>query len=372
MSTPLRFAVVGAGGFARFAAAQFLKRPGVQLAAVHDPDAHAMQALAALAPGVRPCADLAPLLADPSIDLVYIASPPFLHHEQSLQALRAGKHVICEKPAALTAAQAGEVRQEAAERGLLFVVNLMQRYNPLYDAVSQLVRRQLLGEFLHGFFENYASDEFLPAGHWFWDEGRSGGIFIEHGVHFFDMFAGWLGEGRVLSAQKIARPGHPGIWDTVQCTVLYGGHAPVHFFHAFNQPKALDRQEMRLQFERGEITLHEWVPTRLVLNAAGTQDDARALQALFPQARLEVVETFEPAQAARGRFKPLRIEQRFRLDTGTVSSKAEVYEGLVRGMWADQLAWLADRGHRRCIDADNAVTSVTVAEQADKIAVRVP
>ena len=371
MSEPLRFAVVGAGGFARFATAQFIRHPGVQLAAVHDPDPQAMAALASLAPDVRAFADLQRLLADPALDLVYIASPPFLHHEQGMQALRAGKHVICEKPAALTAAQAREMQQEAARRGLLFVVNLMQRYNPLYDAVAQLVQRRLLGEFLHGFFENYACDEFLPAGHWFWDEGRSGGIFIEHGVHFFDMFAGWLGEGRVLSAQKIARPGHPGIWDTVQCTVLYGGHAPVHFFHAFNQPKVLDRQEMRLQFERGEITLHEWVPTRLVLNAAGTRDDALALQALFPQARVEVVEAFEPALAARGRFKPLRIEQRWHLDTGQATTKAEVYEGLVRDMWADQLGWLADRNRRRRIDTDNAVTSVAVAEQADQIAVRV-
>lgn len=41
----------------------------------------------------------------------------------------------------------------------------------------------MLGEVLHGTFENYASDENLPAGHWFWDCGKSGGIFIEHGVH---------------------------------------------------------------------------------------------------------------------------------------------------------------------------------------------
>ena len=371
MSDLLRFAVIGAGGFARFATAQFVRHPGAVLAAVHDPDRDAMQALCALAPGARAYDDLGTLVADPAIDLVYIASPPFLHHEQGMAALRAGKHVICEKPAALTTAQAREMQQAAASSGLLFVVNLMQRYNPLYDAVTQLVRRQVLGEFLHGFFENYACDEFLPASHWFWDEARSGGIFIEHGVHFFDMFAGWLGEGRVLSAQKIARPGHPGIWDTVQCTVLYGGHAPVHFFHAFNQPKALDRQEMRLQFERGEITLHEWVPTRLVLNAAGTAADAAALQALFPAARLDVIETFEPPQAARGRFKPQRIEQRLHLDTSHAKSKTDVYEGLVRDMWADQLGWLADRSRVRRIDADNAVSSVAVAEQADRNAVRV-
>ena len=65
----------------------------------------------------------------------------------------------------------------------------------------------MLGEVLHGSFENYASDENLPAEHWFWDRAKSGGIFVEHGVHFFDLFAGWLGPGRVEAAQVGVRPG---------------------------------------------------------------------------------------------------------------------------------------------------------------------
>ena len=67
----------------------------------------------------------------------------------------------------------------------------MQRYNPLFEMVRTLIANQLLGELLHGYFENYASDENLPAEHWFWDRAKSGGIFIEHGVHFFDMLM-WI------------------------------------------------------------------------------------------------------------------------------------------------------------------------------------
>jgi predicted dehydrogenase len=59
---------------------------------------------------------------------------------------------------------------------------------------------------LRGTFENYASDEGLGPDHWFWDRTKSGGIFIEHGVHFFDMFAGWLGVGTVESAGRVRRP----------------------------------------------------------------------------------------------------------------------------------------------------------------------
>ena len=131
----------------------------------------------------------------------------------------------------------------------------------------------MLGKFLHGYFENYASDEFLNPSHWFWDDTKSGGIFIEHGVHFFDLFAGWLGEGELVSALQIRRPGlEEYIVDRVQATVLYK-EGVVNFYHGFDQPKILDRQEMRLQFERGEITLFKWVPVRMQLHGLLSSQD---------------------------------------------------------------------------------------------------
>ncbi|GEM_PF-6967214 len=71
------------------------------------------------------------------------------------------------------------------------------------------------------------------ADHWFWDRTKSGGIFIEHGVHFFDMFADWLGGGNGQSAGRVLRPGS-GIEEQVYCTARYG-HVPVSFYHGFTQ-----------------------------------------------------------------------------------------------------------------------------------------
>ena len=98
---------------------------------------------------------------DDKIALVYIATPPFLHYEISKNALLAGKHVICEKPAALKTSDAEELKILAGKLKLLYVVNLMQQYNPLYTAVKNIIAEKILGNFLHGFFENYASDENL-------------------------------------------------------------------------------------------------------------------------------------------------------------------------------------------------------------------
>ena len=190
------------------------------------------------------------------IDLVYIATPPFLHHSQAMAALRAGKHVICEKPLAMTVSQADEMIAEAHRHDRLLVANLMQRYNPVSEAVGRLIKEKVLGEFLHGLFENYASDENLGPEHWFWDRSKSGGIFVEHGVHFFDLFAGWFGPGRVVAAQRGLRPGaSPPIEEHVACTVRYGPSAIVNFYHGFHQTGRMDRQELRLVFERGDVTL---------------------------------------------------------------------------------------------------------------------
>ena len=67
------------------------------------------------------------LCNEQGIDLVDIATPPYMHCVKSKTALLGGKHVVCEKPAAIKSADAIELRKLAAEKQLLFVVNLIQR-----------------------------------------------------------------------------------------------------------------------------------------------------------------------------------------------------------------------------------------------------
>src|SRR5438093_8518740 len=160
----------------------------------------------------------------------------------------------------------------------------MQRYNLLFEQIREMIDSKLLGEFLHGYFENYASDEGLAPEHWFWDRSKSGGILIEHGVHFFDVFSGWFGPGKVVAAQRTLRPGS-NIEEQVNCSVRYRDGAVVNFYHGFTQPSRMDRQEFRLLFERGDVTLEEWVPTRCRIRAVADEKSTQELMALFPEAR---------------------------------------------------------------------------------------
>ena len=145
ISDETRLGVIGCGGFGLYALQQFAQVPGVKLtgmAGTHREAAHA----AARRFGIPDIEEVDKLLARDDVDLVYIATPPFLHHPQAMAALEAGKHVICEKPLAMTLEQADAMIAAARKHDRLLVANLMQRYNPVYEAVGRLIQSQALGE----------------------------------------------------------------------------------------------------------------------------------------------------------------------------------------------------------------------------------
>ncbi len=365
----LRMGVSGCGGFGLFALQQFTQVPGVKLVGMAG--THRPAALAAAARfGIENVDDVGDLLRRDDVDLVYLATPPFLHYPQALAALEAGKHVLVEKPLALTVGQADELLAVARERDLLLVANLMQRYNPLFEAVRRLIAAGVLGEMLHGFFENYASDENLGAGHWFWDRRKSGGIFIEHGVHFFDLFAGWLGPGRLEAAQAGIRPG-TAVEEHVHATVRYGAATLVNFYHGFHQAGRLDRQELRLVFERGDVTLFDWVPTRARIHALVDERQTRDLCELFPGARLDVIASYSGNErACRGRGKAIDAYQVIDLSWGEGQAKAPLYGRLLRALMEDQVAWIRDRAHPRIVTEANGRDSLAMACAADALVQR--
>lgn len=102
---------------------------------------------AARAAGVTLCADPhALLLADPDIDAVYLALPHGLHLTWAVAALEAGKAVLCEKPAALTAGEARQIAAAARRTGGLFMEGMKARFVPLYDEVRRLLAAGAIGQ----------------------------------------------------------------------------------------------------------------------------------------------------------------------------------------------------------------------------------
>ena len=213
---------------------------------------------------------------------------------------------------------------------------------------------------------------FLPE-HWFWDRTKSGGIFIEHGVHFFDMFAGWFGNGTVKAAQVVKRPNSNDIEDQVQAIVEYGddvtGKKLVNFYHGFTQTGRMDRQEMRLVFERGDITLYEWVPTRMVLRCVADEETTRALMDLFPGAQLNVTANISGKDLPlHGRHKAFDAYQQIELRFGFEQEKQHLYSELLRLMFRDQVSAIKYPDTHRIINEDNGLSSLKIAAEADRLA----
>ncbi len=371
MSDQIRVGVIGCGGFGLFALQHFAQVDGIKLvgmAGTHRPAAIA----AAKRFGIPDIEDVEKLVNRDDVDLIYISTPPFLHHPQAILALQAGKHVICEKPLAITLEQADEMIELAKKNNLLIVANLMQRYNPIYDKVKQLIDEKILGEVLHGYFENYACDEQLGPDHWFWDKSKSGGIFIEHAVHFFDMFEGWLGEGKVVSAQANVRPGTENVEEQVQCTVKYGDVIHINMYHGFTQAGRMDRQELRLLFERGDITLYEWIPVQAKIRAIANEEQTRRLCEIFEGARLDVTEIYSPHQRkCKARFKEFDVYHKIELTYGLGDKKWHRYGELIRGLVADQIRWIRDKHHKRKITERNGRNSLAMAIEAERLAHKV-
>ena len=384
----LRVGLVGCGAFARFSMARYRLLPGVTIRAVADVDPGAAgRAAAELGAGALPPDAL---LVARDIDLVYIATPPAAHFRQARAALEAGKHVLVEKPLATTVADAEALAALAAQRGRVCVANLVERYNPLADAVAAVIRSRLLGDLVHGLFVNEAADEGLGAGHWFWNRDVSGGILVEHGVHFFDLVSFWLGQGRVVAAARSLRPPVPGgaagaVEEQVLCTCRYdgavgrttggAGQAGVlfHFEHGFHQPSRMDRQEMRLVFERGELRLFDWVPTHGEVRALLDDAAAEAVAALLPSASRHDLERYAgDARHVRGRFRPFDADALVEIRFGLGKDKLGIYADVVGDLAADQIAWIRDPAHRRRLTEADGVASVAMACAADRLALAGP
>jgi predicted dehydrogenase len=131
LDRPLRVGVAGAGHFGRYHALKLAASARAELAGVHDRDA-GRAALVAAEAGAR-ALGFEELLAD--CDALVVAVPAAAHHGVAIAALRAGRHVLVEKPIAATLAEADEMADLAAARGLVLQVGHLERFSAAHGAI---------------------------------------------------------------------------------------------------------------------------------------------------------------------------------------------------------------------------------------------
>jgi len=145
-------------------------------------------------------ADWRDLVNSAQVDIVSICTPPHLHKEMAIAALRAGKHVICEKPMALNTAEAEAMfaaAQAAPEQ--LAIIDHELRFHPLRVQMRQMIREGAIGALLRIDAQRFSSDRLDPNRQWTWwnDAEKGGGMLGASGSHLLDI-SRWL-VGRIDS-----------------------------------------------------------------------------------------------------------------------------------------------------------------------------
>jgi predicted dehydrogenase len=292
---PLGIGLVGAGGFGAFCVGAFEELTDARVVAVMDTDLARAETIAPQ--GAAPYDDLETLLSDRAVDIVHIATPPHLHGAFARRTAERGKHVLVEKPLATTDDEARAAVEAAQSAGVLLSINFVLRHHPIHRLALELTRTGALGRLQHFALENFASSQHLPPDHWFWDLQLSGGIHVEHGIHFIDLLLAHAGQqpDAVAGTAQVRADGRV---DRVDALLCFGDTLVASMYHSFNRDDASERTSLRLAFEHGHATIEGWIPTRLDVEGSIAQAAEPTMRTLLGDS-LRTVEAQQADRAAR-------------------------------------------------------------------------
>jgi predicted dehydrogenase len=141
-------------------------------------------------------------LADPAVHAVYVGTPVFLHGPQTIQSLRAGRHVLCEKPMAMNEAEARAMLQAAEESGKTFGVAYYRRCYPKVQRAKQLLASGAIGKPVVAEFTNHMWFDGTGSRSWLVDPAKAGGgPLFDIASHRIDVLNFIFGQPQSVSAQ---------------------------------------------------------------------------------------------------------------------------------------------------------------------------
>lgn len=229
----LRWGVLGTGWIAERFVRSVQRNTRQQIEAVASRGADRSAAFAARFGVAKSYGSYDDLVADPTVDVVYVATPHNAHLPGARLALEAGKHVLVEKPLALNAAQATEIAEIAAGRGLFCMEALWTFFLPRFDIVRQLLDSGVLGDIRTVLADH---GEYFTAEHRIMRPDLAGGPLLDLGTYPVS-FATWVlgAPNRVLAAGQPHDTGVNGQASAILCDAR-GNQALVHTTLFSNTP----------------------------------------------------------------------------------------------------------------------------------------
>jgi len=278
--TIIRLGIAGLGGAARQMIPAALKHPGVEIVAAADVDADALAAFVR-DQGVRAYTSVEEMCASHDIDAVYIATPNQYHVDHAMAAFAHGKHVLLEKPMAMTVEESDAIIAEAERLARVVVVCSPHSFAPPTRATLDMLERGELGQLRMINTWYYGDWLYRPrTGEELSTEQKyGGGVVFRQGPHMFDMIrtiAGGMATGLTASvgAWDPARP-VPGSYSAflnfengVSATAIYSGYDRFHtgeITYGHSEPRTADRYGKA----RRELAKAQAAGDELAMKAAG-------------------------------------------------------------------------------------------------------
>ena len=205
MAQAIRVGIIGAGWPGGAHAKGYAEAGGFKVVAVSDLLPARRRKLMAATGATKEFAEAHELLADKEIDAVSVCLPNFLHAPVTIDALRAGKHVVCEKPPTMDVKEARRVESAAAKSGKVLLYAVQRRFGGGEQAAKQAIDKGYAGDVYHA-RASWMRTRGIPIGTgWFTEKSKSGGgALIDIGVHMLDIAWHLLGQPKPTSVFGVA------------------------------------------------------------------------------------------------------------------------------------------------------------------------
>ena len=183
-------------------------------------------------PGVKTYTSSETFTDDPSIDLVIIATAPNTHAKLALQMMEKGKHVVCEKPLALSTKETAAMSEMADEQGVHLSCHQNRRFDVDYLAIKKALQERLLGDLFY--METFVGGFSHPCGYWHSHDSISGGTAFDWGGHYLDWIVSLIPE----SVKAVSGTKHKWVWqditnaDQERIHILFESGKEASFIHS--------------------------------------------------------------------------------------------------------------------------------------------
>lgn len=245
----MRVGIVGTGFMGTTHAAAWAETPATLTGFVAEASPEAQPLAAQHNTRVYPSFDA--LLTE--VDVIDLCTPTHLHHPMALQAAAAGKHIVCEKPLARTVAQGREMIAACRNANVKLLVAHVVRFFPEYALARQTVASGQIGRPAVIRLARGSYRPTKPAGNWFFDFEKSGGMLLDLMIHDFD-YARWLaGEVESVFAKSVSHTHSGAAIDYALAILKHTSGALSHVTGAWAYPPPTFRTRLEIAGDAGLI-----------------------------------------------------------------------------------------------------------------------